>query len=105
MMNIMAHRVYWKGIYKDVKQYVADCKSCRVAKTNANKREGFMQLFAVHKPFEVVHLDIVGPLPRTKSGNRYTLTMMDRYSRMVKLVSYQNVMLNMLPLHFVIIGY
>ena len=32
-------------------------------------------------------MDIVGSLPVTKSGNRYILTMMDRYSRMIKLVA------------------
>ena len=31
-------------------------------------------------------MDSVGPLPVTRSGNRYILTIMDRYSRLVKLV-------------------
>ena len=45
-----------------------------------------MQIFEATKPFEIVHLDIIGPLPLTKSGNRYILTIMDRFSRMVKLI-------------------
>jgi hypothetical protein len=45
-----------------------------------------MKIFEPNKPFEVLHLDIVGSLPLTRNGNRYILTMMDRYSRMVKLV-------------------
>ena len=36
---------------------------------------------SVGKPFEEVITDIVGPLPRTKSGKEYVLTIMDKVSR------------------------
>lgn len=42
-----------------------------------------MQLFEAIEPFETVHMDIVGPLPVTRNGNRYILTMMDRYSNFI----------------------
>ena len=32
---------------------------------------------------EVVHIDLVGPLPVTTGGHRYLLTMMDRFSKFV----------------------
>ena len=86
MMFLMRHRVHWKGMQQDLIEYVGDCKSCKLGKATPNKREGFLKLFEATKPFEVVHLDLVGPLPVTKSGNRYVLTMMDRFSRMIKLV-------------------
>ena len=86
MLNLMKDRVYWPNISNDVRQYVDGCISCKIGKATPNRREGFLQLFPVHKPFEIVHMDIVGPLPVTRSGNRYILTIMDRYSRLVKLV-------------------
>ena len=36
---------------------------------------------SVGEPFEEVVIDVVGPLPRTKSGKEYVLTIMDRVSR------------------------
>ena len=86
MTNLMKYRVYWKNMNAEIKEYIAECIPCKVGKQTPNKREGYMQLFAVQKPFEIVHMDIVGPLPMTRSGNRYILTIMDRYSRMIKLV-------------------
>ena len=87
MMKLMQNRVYWKGIRKDIERFISECESCQLAKATPNKREGYMQLFEPQKPFEVVHMDIVGSLPVTRTGNRYILTMMDRYSRLIKLVA------------------
>ena len=57
----------------------------------ANKRQGYMKLFPASEPFEVVHLDIVGPLPVTRFSYKYCLTMMDRFSRLVKIVPLSSV--------------
>ena len=71
---------------QDISEFIAECKGCRLGKATPNVREGYLKLFEASKPFEVVHLDLVGPMPVTKTGNRYVLTMMDRFSRFVKLV-------------------
>ena len=86
MYKLMQTRVYWKGMQTDIRQYVSNCTTCSISKATPNQREGYMQLFSVHKPFEIVHMDVVGPLPITKNGNIYILTIMDRFSRMVKLI-------------------
>ena len=36
---------------------------------------------SVNEPFQEVIIDMVGPLPRTKGGNEYVLTIMDRMSK------------------------
>ena len=87
MIYLMKNRVYWRGMNDDIRKFISECRACRLAKATPNKREGYMQLFEAKKPFEVVHMDIVGPLPVTRTGNRYILTMMDRYSRLIKLVA------------------
>ena len=86
MLFLMNGRVYWRGMPTDITDHCDRCESCRVAKATPKRTEGFLQLFPAHRPFEVVHLDIVGPLPLTRNGNRYILSMLDRFSRMVKLV-------------------
>ena len=86
VLNLLQNRFYWKGITTDVKDYIRACNSCKLGKNRPNQREGFMQLFPATKPFETIHMDIVGPLPLTRNGNRYILTMMDRYSRFIKMI-------------------
>ena len=86
MMNVMRNRVYWPGIDADCKRFIDLCEHCHLGKAVLNKKAGYMQIFEATKPFEVVHLDIVGPLPWTRTGNRYILSIMDRFSRLVKLV-------------------
>ena len=86
MNFLMNGKFWWYGITKDVQRFVGSCRDCNAAKRKSNKSEGFMQLFEPDECFETVHIDIVGPMPCTKSGNQYILTMMDRWSRMVKLI-------------------
>ena len=67
----------------NLKQYVSSCKVCQVI-GKPNQKIPKAPLFpipVVSEPFQEVIIDIVGPLPRTKSGNEYLLTIMDRMSR------------------------
>ena len=86
LQYLMEGRVYWKGMIADIRRYVKRCQTCHLAKQTSNKSEGLMQLFESDETFHTVHIDIVGTMPVTKSGNRYILTIMDRYSRMVKCI-------------------
>ena len=40
-----------------------------------------MPVPSIDIPFERIAMDIIGPLPRTKAGNHYILTLMDYGSR------------------------
>ena len=40
-----------------------------------------MPIPSVGEPFQDILIDVVGPLPKTKSGYEYMLTIMDRVSR------------------------
>ena len=40
-----------------------------------------LQLFSASEPFEVVGIDILGPLPRSAKSNVYIVVMVDRFSR------------------------
>ena len=40
---------------------------------------------------EKVHLDMMGPLPESDSGNKYTMVMDDQHSQWVKIKSLKNI--------------
>jgi hypothetical protein len=40
-----------------------------------------MKLFTPGAPFEFIAMDLLGPLPKTTSGNQYVMVIMDRYTK------------------------
>ena len=74
---------YWPGMKKDIKRFVKSCHQCQLV-GNPNRKIPKAPLYpipVVKEPFQEVLIDIVGPLPKTKSGFIYLLTIMDRTSR------------------------
>ena len=69
---------YWPGLKSDVSKYCKTCHTCQmVGKPNQTIPKAQLQLNpAFDEPFSRILIDCVGPLPRTKSGNEYFLTIM-----------------------------
>lgn len=67
---------FWPGLKKDVANYCRSCHVCqKIGKPNQNIPPApLYPIPAIGEPFERVMVDCVGPLPRTKSGNQYLLT-------------------------------
>ena len=78
-------RFYWKGMTQDIKDFVRSCITCQARKTPQPRSAGLLQPFSASKPFEMVGVDIFGPLPLTARGNRYIVVMVDRFSRWTEL--------------------
>ncbi|XP_068221744.1 uncharacterized protein [Palaemon carinicauda] len=74
---------FWPKMKSDVKRYVLSCHECQMAgKPNqVIPRAPLCNIPSVGEPFENVVIDIVGPLPRSKGGNIYLLTIIDRLTR------------------------
>ena len=68
-----------------MKDFVRFCMECQCKKTPKPSQSGKLLLLSATRPFEVVGVDILGPLPRTFTGNRYIAVMVDRFSRWVEL--------------------
>jgi len=66
---------------RDVETYVKECESCSKLKGGKNPTAPLGELPETSYPFELTSLDIFGPYPETKRGNRYLLTFIDHFSR------------------------
>ena len=75
------YRYFWKGMYKDVDNWVRSCISCAQRKTHRHKVIAPMITMKVPGPFERVSVDVLGPLPTTVLGNRYVLCFTDHCTR------------------------
>ncbi len=75
--NLLKH-FFWPGMKASVTQYCRSCHACQVAgKPNQVVAPAPLKPVPVmSEPFEKLVIDCVGPLPRTKSGHAYLLTLM-----------------------------
>ena len=83
---------YWPSMRKDVKVFVNSCHPCQLS-GKPNKRipkAPLINIPSVGEPFEEVVIDLVGPLPKSKRGNQYILSIMDRMSRYPEAVPIRN---------------
>jgi hypothetical protein len=73
--NKISTRFWWKGMYKDIENHIKTCDSCQ---RRGNKGgTGYLNPIKVGKPFERIGIDFVGPLKKTKNGNKYILVVTD----------------------------
>lgn len=71
-------------MHSDIIEYVKSCDRCQRAKRDYNPAKPPMQAIQPPKKFERWHIDILGPLYKTKEGNEYILLCVDAYSRWVE---------------------
>jgi hypothetical protein len=76
-------RYFWHCRTEDVKSVVRSCQQCQLVKSEGSVRSGDERLksIPVCDLFYRVALDIAGPLPETKTGNKYILVAIDHYSK------------------------
>ena len=85
--NKMKTTYYWLGMKADITDYVAACRHCQIAKaTSSGKGIGPANNFPCERPFQMIAVDLVGPLSTTHDNNSYLLTIIDRFSRYVKAI-------------------
>ena len=77
--NKAKDRYYWPQMFEDIREYIKNCDNCQ--RRGPITRKEPLQLILVKSPFHRVGLDIKGPLPITKSGNRYIIVAMDYFTK------------------------
>ena len=75
MMNKMRTRYYWPQMYENIREYVRSCDICQ--RRGKYRRTEPLHPIPVGEPFYRIGIDYVGPLPRTKEGNKYIIVAMD----------------------------
>ena len=71
----------WPRMWVEVKQFVTSCSLCQKFSTKDKARAPLQPLQVEGEPFSKVAFDLVGPLPKSRAGFRYILTMMDLFTK------------------------
>lgn len=73
---------YWPKMRHQILKYVRSCKICGAQKATNASRIGFMGKEKEAKfPWQIIALDLVGPLPRSKKGYTWLLVVGDWFSK------------------------
>ena len=70
----------WPNLSKDVGRWVNACSNCQKSKITRHNSTYYQSFAKPSGKFQVVHVDIVGPLPSCQEFS-YILTAVDRFSR------------------------
>ena len=90
------NQFYWPGLKSDVSQFCKSCHTCQmVGKPNQTIPKAHLQpIPAFDEPFSRIIIDCVGPLPKTKSGHEYLLTIMCASTRFPEAIPLRNIKTN-----------
>lgn len=61
--KLVTDRYVWKGVRKQVGQWVKTCMACQESKVQQHTRAPPQEVPHVHHRFDHIHIDLVGPLP------------------------------------------
>ena len=84
---------YWPKLKKDVTEYCRSCHTCQVVgKPNQTIPAAPLKpIPAFDEAFSRVIIDCVGPLPKTKAGHQYLLTIMCASTRFPEAIPLRNI--------------
>lgn len=100
--NRINSQYYWKGMRRQIKEYIQKCPTCQRNKTNNRTlKEPMVITTTANRAFEKIFLDIVGPLPRSNNGNNFILTLQDDLTKFAWAVPMENHEANTVAHHFV----
>lgn len=75
MYSKIRSKYYWKNMLKDITNYVINSEKCNVSKHRTHTKVPMIITGTPQKPFDVMIIDTIGPLPKSENGNAYAVTM------------------------------
>ena len=82
---------YWPTLFRDIKHICSCCEKCQRCSTKRPPKAPLIPLPVIAEPFRRIAMDIIGPLPRSRSGNRYILVICDYSTRYPEAVPLRNI--------------
>lgn len=77
-------KFFWKNMIRDVQLVVKTCHKCQLFRPKPLNLYNESYRTKPDKPFTTVGLDIIGPLPETKKGNKFIIVLVDYFTKWVE---------------------
>ena len=79
-------RVYWHGMKYDIKRWIRTCDLCCKNKPSLKNKKAPLQQLPVGNVFERIAIDIKGPYPISKRGNKVIMVVSDYFTKWVQAI-------------------
>jgi len=79
--NNIKRRYFWPRLYKDCLAFIASCPICQQEGSVRQSDQAPVIPLPVVEPFDRFGIDVLGPLPLTKLGNKYLVVLVDHGTR------------------------
>ncbi|KXJ84431.1 hypothetical protein RP20_CCG008950 [Aedes albopictus] len=77
-------RFYWPKMGPEIRKYIQSCQTCKEVKAPSVPVVPEMgNMRVATRPWQIISLDFVGPLPRSRKGNQHILVIADLFSKWV----------------------
>ena len=74
--SLIKRQYYWKGMNKDIRQYIANCAVCQ--RDKAKVQHYPLQMTEIpDRPFDKMNNDFITECDTSASGNKHILTIID----------------------------
>jgi len=91
MYFAMRRRYYWPSMVPDIHNTITKCTTCAQNRLSLRRHTSPLTLFPATEPLTDLSVDIFGPIPATKAGNRFILVNTDRFSQLTKCVALRRI--------------
>ena len=89
--SLLQQRFWWNSMRKDVRNIIKCCVTCQRFRRSNIRYGGPMQQLKKHSAWSTVGMDLYGPLPTTKSGNRFIVVLIDHMSKWPEIIPVPNI--------------
>jgi hypothetical protein len=80
-LEAVKKRFYWPNMSDSIKRWCVECDLCARCKPGPGVGKSPLQQFSVSRRFQVVAIDICGPLPISDSNNEYIMVVGDYFTK------------------------
>ena len=84
LYQMLKNRFYWYGMYADVSRWVDGCIKCNKVKPTQPLNHGLLQPIVTTHPFEILGMDVLGPITTSEDGYSYVLVCVDLFTSWVE---------------------
>jgi hypothetical protein len=74
-------RFYWPSMRRETDEFCKSCEKCQLMKNTTFKKNASLVQMGFQELFEMIGIDVVGPLPQTGKGNKYIIVAIDYGSK------------------------
>ena len=77
----LKQRFWWPLMFSEILHWVKTCQPCQERKSPHTLMAGLLRPTVFGRPFEQLAVDVMGPFPTTKRGNKYIVVFQDYFTK------------------------